>query len=363
MQNNSQVFLICGSGGVGKTTVSAAFGLKHASAGKKVVVMTIDPARRLATSLGLSELSHHPVQISLQSLNQKNNGSFFAMMLDTKSTFDHLVEKYATSPETKNKILNNKLYQHLSKMMAGTQEYMAMEKLYDIYQQNIYDVIIVDTPSLQNAADFLAAPEKMKKMIGNSMLQTLLKPSLSFGIKGLEFLERGTSKILKLFDKITGFDLLKDISEMAIAFKDLLVGFEQRAESIQQLFLSENCFFLPVCSTHSHSVQEAIRFKKRLHDYQFRFFGFIVNRVYVDTTQHKHLSAKDFYKVTEDLFNEADTKVLYQNFQKYLPLIKSDQEEIKRLKDESSQEDVVEVPLFLTDVHSLESLAQVAKFL
>src|SRR3989339_318491 len=160
IEQNKHIYIICGSGGVGKTTTAAALGLSLAGGGKKVLVLTIDPARRLATALGLTSLSDDP-QLIKTDFSGASCGELWAMRLNTKRTFDRLVDKYASSRETRDRIFHNKLYQHLSKMLAGTQEYMAMEKLYEIDKQAVYDVIVVDTPPMQNAVDFLAAPLKM----------------------------------------------------------------------------------------------------------------------------------------------------------------------------------------------------------
>ncbi len=275
--SKSKIFITCGSGGVGKTTLSAALALKHAEAGKKTIVLTIDPAKRLATALGLKNLCDEAQKINI---GKAAKGEMWAMMLDTKRTFDRLVEHYASTEEAKNRILANSLYQHMSHMLSGTQEYMAMERLYEIQESNIYDVIIIDTPPMQNARDFLIAPQKMMNMINNSMLHILLKPTLSLGKSSFKFLEKGTEQILKIFDRITGFAFMQDISEMLLAFKDLLTGFESRAKLVEELLRSPQCSFLIVCTALQNSLQEANAFIDHLQTFKYSAQMMIVNRLY-----------------------------------------------------------------------------------
>jgi len=350
----AKVFLVCGSGGVGKTTVSAALGLALAKQGYAVVVVTVDPAKRLATALGIGEIGDDPKPVPV-----KAAGSLLAMMLDTKRTFDRLIEKHAPTKTQCDRILNNVLYRKMSDMMAGTQEYMAMERLYELYAQGKYDAIVVDTPPMQHALDFLEAPQRMMRMLNNSMLQLLLKPAMAVGKKGLKFFEKGSRTILKVFDKITGFDFLQDLSEMALAFQDLLAGFEERANQVNTLFKNPECQFLAVCTTTANSVSETELFAGQLRNYGYALSSIIVNRVYSGKVPSAEALVADKLALKRCLGAEG-AEVVAQNFYNYVPLIRRDKKAIQRMTT-LVKETVLSVPLFEADVHDLESLERIAE--
>lgn len=350
MNNAPRIYLICGSGGVGKTTVSAALGLKFAREGNKTMVLTIDPARRLATALGLKDFTGEPKRVAVA--GDATGGEFWAMMLDTKSTFDRIVEKYAPSKETRDRIFSNKLYQHMSHMLAGTQEYMAMEQLFEIHQSSRYDVIIVDTPPMQNARDFLAAPFKMMDMINNSMLHLLLKPTMRLGRSGM-------NHILRIFDRITGFAFMQDVSEMLIAFQDLLAGFESRACQVQTLLASPAARFIAVCTTHDYSVGEIRDLQGQLHEMNCELRYVVVNRVYEGPlfTQARLKSlAKELATVT----TEARAGMLIENYRRFMPLIRNDRRMIAAISKLINKDRILTVPLHLSDVHDVDGLSQMA---
>lgn len=354
---NSKVILVCGSGGVGKTTISASMAVAFASM-YKTVVLTIDPAKRLATSLGLNELSDKPTQISFK--EGRKNISFDAMMLDTKSTFDRLVEQYAPNDEIKSKILSNKLYQHMSNMMAGTQEYMAMERLYEIEQTGEYELIIVDTPPMQNALDFIEAPQKMINMISNSMLHMLINPSFKLGKAGFKILGKGSQKILKVFDRITGFAFLQDLSEMLMSFQDLLEGFEKRASEIKALLAKPTTLFFAVGTTQKNSILEIESFQKYLEKNNYKLQKVILNRTHCsDILSPKNLKEAEL-QLTNSL-GEKNSKILLNNYSSFLPLMKRDSQIVSSLSKVLRQENILTIPLFLSDIHSIESLKTLSK--
>lgn len=357
MKDTSKIFLICGSGGVGKTTVSAALGLKYALKGHKAIVLTIDPARRLATSLGISELDNSPKKIEISP--SKGEGELWAMMLDTKRTFDMIVEKYAPSPEAMSSILNNRIYQHMSQMLAGTQEYMAMEKLYEIYQEKCYDVIVLDTPPMQNAVEFLAAPQRMINMVNNSMLQLLLKPTLFFSKSGFKILEKGTKQIFKVLDRIAGLAFLQELSEMFILLKDLLGGFQARADRVNRLLSENGCQFVSVCTTNENSISETEVFKEHLEQYDYRLENVIVNRVYEGTlVQEARINA--LQGQLKEYFDAQQAELLIRNYHRFIPLVKHDRKRTADLAALVGKKNVITVPLFLSDVYDLEGLGNVA---
>lgn len=360
--NTTEVYLVCGSGGVGKTTTSAALGLEFAKQGKKVIVLTIDPAKRLATSLGLTELTDTPKKISLSAIERKNKGEMWAMMLDTKRTFDRIVEKYAPDNKTRNKIFGNKIYQHLSQMLAGSQEYMAMERLYEIWQEKKYQVIIVDTPPMQNAKDFLEAPDKLSKMISNSMLHLLLKPSMAIGKTGFKLFEKGSQQILKIMDRVVGFAFLQDISEMLIAFQDLLAGFQSRAENVKKLLQNDHTHFLSVCTTQLHSVQETKDFASLLKTYNYHLKKTIINRIYPSQTLKPAQITKDIEKLKKQI-SASDAEILIENYKNHLKFIRRDKKRIQDVENSVGKDHTATIPLFLSDIHDLKGLAQIATHL
>ncbi len=278
-----KVIICCGSGGVGKTTTAAALALRAAIEGYKTLVLTIDPAKRLANSLGIQDIDYHEREIAPEIFLQAGitiKGSLYAMMLDTKRTFDDIIRKYSADAERAEAVLNNKLYQHLSNMMAGSQEYMAMEKLYEMVQQRDYDLVVLDTPPSRHALDFLEAPHKMSTMVGDSVLNVFLKPSLFMSRAGLKVIDRSMRRVLQSFDKVAGFEFLQDVSGMLVASSGLLGGFRERAEKVEALLHDARTSFLLIASPQPIPLREAEYFFGKLQENKLPFAGFIFNRVY-----------------------------------------------------------------------------------
>ena len=321
--------------------------------GYKTIVLTIDPAKRLADSLGIQDLTDTPRQIDLKD----TQGEMWAMMLDIKRTFDRIVERYAPSAEVIEQIYANNIYRHMSQMLAGTQEYMAMERLYDIHQQGEYDIIILDTPPTQNAMDFLAAPQRMINLINNSILDILMKPTVFIGKSGLKVIEKGTRRIVKIFDKIAGVDFLQDISEMFIAFSALLGGFESRAELVGQLLAHPSCRFISVCTTTDNSLSEARNFRAQLEQFHYHLDQIIINRIYAGQAL---ANPDDYTAELSQYFSAKESRLLLDNYRKFLPLIKNDQDNIMELTHIFGRKNITTVPLFLSDVHDLDSLKKVS---
>ena len=232
--DGQEVCICAGSGGVGKTTTSAAIAMGMAAQGKKVAVLTIDPAKRLANSLGLPELGNEerlvdPERFAEHGIEMK--GELWAMMLDAKRTFDDLVERHAPDEQTRDRILQNRIYQEISNAMAGSQEYMAMEKLYELHQEARYDLLVLDTPPTRHALDFIDAPERMTRFIEGRSLQFFLKP----GRLGVKVLGRSGGMLFSVLKRITGIDLLQDLSEFFQSFGDMAEGFSERAQRVKEL--------------------------------------------------------------------------------------------------------------------------------
>jgi anion-transporting ArsA/GET3 family ATPase len=356
-----RVLICCGSGGVGKTTTAAAISLYAAMEGLKTIVLTIDPAKRLATSLGIADIDYRERQIPAEEwekigLNPK--APLYAMMLDTKRTFDHLIQKYSSNSETAEAILNNKLYQHLSNMMAGSQEYMAMEKLFEVAQDGDYDLIVLDTPPSRHALDFLEAPEKMRHMIGDSILRLFLKPSIFISRAGFKLLDKSMRRIMSSFDKVTGFEFLQDLSEMLVTTSGLLEGFQERAERVEKLLHDLKTSFLLVASPQPIPLREVEFFYRKIDEYGFPFGGFIFNRVQEIPEGEESPPTSLTTVALKEL--EAITQLFQKLFQR-------DHQEIhkfqKKIDGKTRDYFYQTVPQLDRDVHDLASLYEMTKFL
>jgi len=360
-----KLIICCGSGGVGKTTTAAAIALKACFLGKTVAVLTIDPAKRLANSLGLETLSNDEKEISQTELKKaglKTSGRLFALMLDTKRTFDKIIEKYAPSTESKEAIFNNKLYQHLSGMIAGSQEYMAMEKVYELLKKETYDLLVLDTPPTQHALDFLDAPQKMTQAVSDSILKWFLKPSIFLGRTSLKFIEKTTRTIFKSFDHVLGFEFMQDLSAMLISTAGLLEGFKERAQEVAKLLHDSQTAFLLVTAPQGMVVPEAVFFHEKIKEYKLPFAGFIVNRVHGKIDFPKNFS--NFSKLFQKELDDSLIQKLFEMFSSYDSLVKQDQRLLDLLETKlKKRESLTLIPYFETDVHDLAGLAKIGEYL
>jgi anion-transporting ArsA/GET3 family ATPase len=271
-----RVIVCCGSGGVGKTTTAAALGYLAAQAGRRVVVMTIDPARRLAQALGLETLDAEPQRIAVASAP----GALYAMMLDPKRTFDALIDRYAGSAAARETIHANRYYQHLSSSLAGSREFMAMEKVYEMGQSSDYDLLIVDTPPAQHALEFLDAPTRLLELFEGSFVNLLMQPYRVAGRIGFEMFRRSSDRLLKVFERLTGYDVLTDLSDFFLAFSGMSAGFRARSQRVLGMLREADTSFLLVCVPEPASLAEVDRFYARLKDDTYPLGGVIINRVH-----------------------------------------------------------------------------------
>ena len=269
----TQIIVCCGSGGVGKTTTAAAVALRAAEKGRTVCVLTIDPARRLAQSMGLTELDNTPRPV--KGVDGDDGGSLDAMMLDMKRTFDEVVEQHA-APEKAAQILSNPFYVALSSSFAGTQEYMAMEKLGQLHATGTWDLIVVDTPPSRSALDFLDAPDRLSSMLDGRFIKLLLAPA-----KGpARLLSAGFGIVTSALNKVLGAQVLTDMQTFIAAFDTLFGGFRQRAEGTYALLQADGTAFLVVAAPEPAAMREASYFVERLAGENMPLAGLVVNRVH-----------------------------------------------------------------------------------
>ena len=373
-----EICICAGSGGVGKTTTSAAVALGMASRGKKVAVLTIDPAKRLANSLGLPELGNEESLVEPERFAEAGvemRGELWAMMLDAKRTFDDLVERHAPDEQTRDRILRNRVYQEISNAMAGSQEYMAMEKLYELHQEARYDLLVLDTPPTRHALDFIEAPERMTRFIEGKSLQFFLRPG-RFGVK---VLGRSGGILFSALKRITGIDLLQDLSEFFQSFGDMAQGFSERAQRVNELLGRRCTTFVLVTAPERDSIEEGLFFWRRLKEARLPFGGVVVNKVHPDYVRMQERAAgrqerpaglpqDELLQRLERSFDgtpgaaELAAKVA-ENFERYQVLSERDRANMELLTRRLEKECVLEVPYFDEDVHDIASLNRVNRYL
>lgn len=271
----TRIVVCCGSGGVGKTTTAAALGLRAAERGRKVVVLTIDPARRLAQSMGIDSLDNVPRRVK----GTEGEGELHAMMLDMKRTFDEVVEAHA-DPERAAAILANPFYQSLSAGFAGTQEYMAMEKLGQLRAKDEWDLIVVDTPPSRSALDFLDAPKRLGSFLDGRLIRLLTAPAKLGGRAGMAFLNVGMSMMTGTLGKLLGGQLLKDVQTFVAAMDTTFGGFRTRADATYKLLQAPGTAFLVVAAPERDALREAAYFVERLAAEKMPLVGLVLNRVH-----------------------------------------------------------------------------------
>jgi anion-transporting ArsA/GET3 family ATPase len=291
----TRIIVCCGSGGVGKTTAAAAIGLRAAELGRQACVLTVDPARRLAQSMGLTSLDNTPRQVD--GIEAANGGSLHAMMLDMKRTFDEIVEAHA-DPDRAAQILANPFYQSLSSSFAGTQEYMAMEKLGQLRHANEWDLIVVDTPPSRSALDFLDAPQRLGRFLDGRLIRLLTAPARS-GISAMRMLNAGFSMMTGALTKILGAQVLRDAQTFVTALDTMFGGFRERAESTYRLLQAPGTAFLVVAAPEPDALREASYFVERLDEERMPLAGLILNRVH--TSPAARLSAARSLAAAETL--------------------------------------------------------------
>jgi len=353
--------VICGgSGGVGKTTTSAAIAMGAAAAGRKVAVVTIDPAKRLANSLGLEELGNEPALVDpdlFAPAGVEMEGELWAMMLDPKRTFDDLIDRLAPNEKARDDVLDNRIYQELSNAVAGSQEFTAMAKLYELDRDHDFDLIVLDTPPSRNALDFLDAPDRLTQFFEGRALQVFLRPTgLAARVMG-----RGTGMVFGVLKRVTGIDLLEDLAVFFRSLSGMIDGFKERAQAVNKLLADRGTVFLLITSPEREPVDEAIFFWRKLKAARMPFGGVVVNRVH-----HDLLCNAEVGDVSDELTAELGDKLagrVADNFRDYHVLARRDAHNIERLGEQLRDDRLLLVPYLDEDVHDIEGLARLDRYL
>jgi len=355
----TEIIVCCGAGGVGKTTTSAALALRAAERGRKVVVLTIDPARRLAQSMGIERLDNTPRPV--QDVDERAGGSLDAMMLDMKRTFDEVVESQA-SPEKARQILENPFYVALSSSFAGTQEYMAMEKLGQLHRQALadgsHDLIVVDTPPSRSALDFLDAPERLSSFLDGRFIRLLLAPARG----PARLMTAGVSVVTNALTKVLGAQILRDMQTFVAAFDTLFGGFRQRAEQTFALLQADGTAFVVVAAPEPDALREAAYFVDRLTDDHMPLAGLVVNRA--SPSARTELSAEEAITAADRLRASDSSSLaagLLQLHADRMRIIEREEDLRDRFVASHPQVPTAVVPAMAGDIHDLDGLRTIGE--
>jgi anion-transporting ArsA/GET3 family ATPase len=354
------VCVCAGPGGVGKTTTAAALALGLAQRGQRVAVVTIDPAKRLASALGVDELDDRPRRIEpalLAAHGIECKGELWATMLDAKRTFDALIAHIAPDERSRDEVLSNRIYQEVSASVAGTQEFSAIAKLYELYRDGQFDTIVLDTPPARNALDFLDAPLRMTRFLEGRSVRMFLAP----GNLAARLVGRGSGLVLSVFSRFTGIDLIGELAEFFGALADLLDGFRERARTIDQLLRDPATAFVLITSPEPEPAREALFFAEQLRAAGMARAALIVNRVHRDGLEG-HSEAEVSALLAERLDARLAARVAH-NLADFDVLAQRDRATVARLSDALEDPAPILVPHLDGDVQDLGGIDRVAQFL
>ncbi len=343
--------VVCtGSGGVGKTTTAAVIALEGARAGRRTVVVTIDPAKRLADALGLEGLTNTPSRIE-----GDWPGELWALMLDTKGTFDDLVLKHATEPGQAERILTNRFYRNISGALSGTQEYMAMEKLYELHEEHDFDLVVVDTPPTRNALDFLDAPRRLTRFLDHRLYRIVMAPTRGI-VKAVGV---ATQAFLRTVSRVVGGDVVADAITFFQAFDGMEQGFKDRAQRVLELLTNPTTAFVLVTAPRPDVVSEATYFAERLAEGGIGIRALIVNRL------HPRFTDRPAAELRAMASSTIDTALAGQleNLADFAALADTEEHHLEGLTARVAPAPVVRVPFLAHDVHDLDGLATVGTWL
>lgn len=353
-----RVLVAVGAGGVGKTTVAAALALRAASAQERSsLVCTIDPARRLANSLGLHELGNDEVRISPEIFEEAHvpqRAPLYAMMLDMKKTWDELINRVAP-PDKREAILNSRYYRSLSSRLAGSQEYIAMEKVAQLRARSDYQLIVLDTPPTAHALDFLEAPNRVLDFLDTEAARWLLTPALTAGKVGLKFLNLGGSYVARTLSKFTGSETLQELASFMLSMGSLNESFRDRARQVRELLASPQTSFILVTSPSAERLDEVVRFHTLLRQNRMHVSAVVVNRVHPVPTEAQFAEARG---QVQPLRTKLETTL-----EELRSLARHDQAAIEELRRACAPTPLVLVPRFESDVHDLGALWKTSQYL
>jgi anion-transporting ArsA/GET3 family ATPase len=363
--NHRHIVICCGTGGVGKTTTAATLAIEGARRGRDTVVVTIDPAKRLANTLGLEHLSNTAHEIPRERWDPRGEaapgGRLHALMLDTETTFDQLVQTYALNEEQAGRILENRFYRNIAGALSGTQEYMAMEKLYELHDRGGFELIVVDTPPTRHALDFLDAPRRLTRLLDNRVFRILMVPTRTT-------LRVGTvaaQAMLRAISRVVGTEPVDDVVSFFRAFEGMEDGFRDRATQVMALLAADETAFVLVTSPRRDAVEEAEFFASRLADGEYAVDALVVNRMHVQycDIDPATLRARGDELAAHD--GDATTRLAarYTNLADFEDVALRERAELSGLENRIGDASVAHVPELGHDVHDFTALRAVAEHL
>ncbi|MDL5154512.1 ArsA family ATPase [Actinomycetospora termitidis] len=358
---STRVVVCCGSGGVGKTTTAAALALRAAARGRRVVVLTIDPAKRLAQSMGLEELDNEPRVVPGASVGA-SGGELQAMMLDMRRTFDEMVSGH-TTPDRAQAIFDNPFYQTISSSFSGTQEYMAMEKLGQLAATGRWDLIIVDTPPSRSALDFLDAPQRLSSFLDGRMIRLLSAPARAGGSALRKLVGSTFNLFAKAVSTILGGQMLADASAFVQAFDTLFGGFQERANATYQLLRAPGTAFIVVAAPEPDALREASYFVERLGNERMPLAGMVLNRTHPVHATLSGARAREGAESLEAARGDATTAAVLRLHADRVETAERERRVLARFTRAHPTVPMVDVPAMATDVHDLDGLRAIGDLL
>jgi anion-transporting ArsA/GET3 family ATPase len=348
----SKIVICSGSGGVGKTTTAAVLAMEAAAQGRRAVVVTIDPAKRLADALGLGGegIGNTPKAIA-----GPWSGELSAVMLDTKSTFDDLIARYSTDADQAERILANRFYRNISGALSGTQEYMAMEKLYELHHDEGFDLVVVDTPPSRNALDFLDAPRRLTRFLDHRLYRVLMAPTRGM----MKAVNVAAQAFVRQVSKVVGAEVFEDAITFFQAFDGMEAGFKERAELVLDLLTSPATSYVLVASPRRDTVAEARFFAEKLAEADIPIAALVVNRMHPHFTDELPEALRERARTLDG----TDLGGQFRNLADFALIAQREEDHLSGLTEMVDPSPVIRVPFLQTDVHDLGGLAIVGDHL
>jgi anion-transporting ArsA/GET3 family ATPase len=362
--DHHRVVICAGSGGVGKTTTAAAIALYGARRGARAIVLTIDPARRLADALGMHQMGRE-FGGAEHALPVEGSGTLTALMLDQKGAWDALVERHAPSPEVRDRILANRFYQHLSQSFAGSQEYMAVEQLCELYESGRYDLIVVDTPPTRHALDFLEAPQRIADFLDKSVIKWFVKPYFSAGWATLRFVNRTVGVLFRKLEEATGVSALAEVSDFFTSMGGLFENFEGRVRRVYQLLRARQTAFVLVVSPEEQVLREAEYFCHTVGELRMSLRAIVFNRVHTEYTGHpRSIGREQLIELIQSADGQSAAEALADNFVRFEAVARGDMVRMESFRRQLPKGvAVAQVPNFAADLHDMAGLTQMHPYL